>query len=356
MEDKGYGKLPSDRFLRVIAKREKVVDLKKLSKKEVKAYLKDKKKYVLTSVDDENVIYTDVKDILSKVITERKGYYFSCLATILSSLIDGYRGAVKGLSLIKYQMETLTEDAKKERLTHGLYYGVSTDKNSREKAVKEYFNEVSPLGHFDSDDAYGRRFLGYALSIMGKEKSDAIAPFNKLFESFILDRTESIKKSEYYANLESKNVLTDLIEGAKIEKSYLKTALMIKPLLLTINPTEETEKKTLFISKNTAEYVFSLKEKLMLRASNAEEAVDELLVSMGEYETEVKILEGLSDKKAFAVSERGSIKISSLAKFAGEKDISIYKNEYEKALSFLQKFETPMWNPHVFEVKSSIDL
>ena len=94
----------------------------------------------------------------------------------------------------------------------------------------------------------------------------------------------------------------------------------------------------------------------MLRATTPIEAVDELLVNMGEYETHIEIVEGLSDKKAFAVAERGGIKISSLAKFNGEKDISIYKNEYEKAIGNIQKYETPMWNPHIFDIKIPIDL
>lgn len=354
LEAKGYAKLPADRFLRVIAKREKIVDTKKLSKKELKAYLKDKKRYVLSSADDEKFICLDAKDVLTNIATERKGYYFNQLALLLSNLIDGYKDAINGLNVIKYQTETAVEDAKKERLTQSLYYGVSTDKKSREKAIKEYFDEVKPLGHFDSDNDLGKRFFDYALSFNSEEKTLSIKPFTNLVNNFILDTKERIKKSEYYERLEGKNVLTDIIESA--EKSYLKTALMIKPLLITLNPTEEIERKTLFISKNVAEYVLSLKEKLMLRATTPEEAVDELLVNMGEYETEIKVLEGLSDKKAFAVAERGGIKISSLAKFNGEKDISIYKNEYEKAINNMQKYETPMWNPHVFDIKSTIDL
>ncbi len=358
MEATGYGALPSDRFIKLIAKREKWVDEKKLSKKELKAYLKNKKRYVIKKPEDEKLICSDFKGVLENVALERKGYYFNKLGVIVASLLNEYRRTIKEISLLQYHLETEVAEAKKERVTQGVYYGVATDEWQRTNAVKTYAEEIYPNKHFDSDNALGKRVFEYSYSALSREKTESLKYTEELVKTFISDSRERIKKSEFFSELESKNVFRAMLESAKgkHEKTYLKTALMIKPTLVTVNPTEEVEKKTLFVSRDTAEYVLSLKKELMLRAETPEEAVDEFLVSIGEYETEIKIFEGLSNKKAYATSERGGIKISSLSKMNGEKDISIYKNEYEKALENIKKYETPMWNPHIFDCKNGIDL
>ena len=357
LEAKGYGALPEDRFLRVIAKREKFIDIKKLSSKEKKAYIKAKKKYVLKNIEDEKLIYSDIKGILEAIISERKSYFINQLANIVSALLDEYRGAIKGLSLIRYRTESEVEYASHERINQGVYYGVATDEKSRKRAIKSYENEIKPYGHGKEDSDLGKRFLEFSLNNLSKEKTESLKPFENLVNILVDDRKENIKNSEYYKDLISKNVFSEIInENSSGEKSYLKTALMISPNLLTENPNEETQKKTLFISNETANYVLSLKDKLLLRANTPEEAVDEYLVSIGVYDVEIKVLDNLTNKKAYAVAERNGIKISSLSKMNGEKDISIYKNEYQKAIINAEKLETPMWNPHLFDIKGSIDL
>ncbi len=356
MEAKGYGALSTDRFVRVIAKREKIIDLKKLSSKEKKKYIKEKKKYVLKNPQDEKIIYSDVKCILEAIVSERKSYYFLQLASIVSSLLEEYRGAVKGISLIRYRIDSDVEYAGRERVSQGVYYGVSTDKKSRENAIKSYKNETALYGHGKEDNDLGKRFLEYAQKNMGTIKTQSLKPFESLVDCLVKDGKERIKKSDYYNGLIAKNVLSELVKEVKLSDNYLKTALMIKPNLLTENPSEEAENKTLFISKETADYVLSLKEELLLRATTPEDAVDEYLVGLGIYDTEIRILDNLSNKKAFAVAERGGIKISSLSKFSGERDVAVYKKEYQKAIENVQKHQTPMWNPHVFDINSGIDL
>ena len=356
MEARGYGALSTDRFIIVIAKRGKFVDVKKLSAKERRKYLKEKKKYVLNNPQDEKIIYSDVKCVLEAIVSERKSYYFIQLARLVSSLLEEYRGAVKGISLIRYRIDSDVEYAGRERVNQGVYYGVSTDKKSRENAVKTYKNETASYGHGAEDNDLGKRFLEYARKNMDTLKTQSLKPFETLVGFLIEDGKERIKKSDFYNGLTAKNVLSELVKEVKSSENYLRTALMIKPNLLTENPSEEVENKTLFISKETADYVFSIKEQLLLRATSPQEAVDEYLVGLGIYDTEIKILENISNKKAFAVAERSGIKISSLSKLSGERDVAVYKKEYQKAIENVQKHQTPMWNPHVFDINRGIDL
>ena len=56
----------------------------------------------------------------------------------------------------------------------------------------------------------------------------------------------------------------------------------------------------------------------------------------------------LSNKKAFVTIEKSEISFNQLSKTNGDKSISLYKNEYKKALLNMKNFESVMWNPNIF--------
>ncbi len=131
---------------------------------------------------------------------------------------------------------------------------------------------------------------------------------------------------------------------------------MLRPNLLTKNPVEEKECKSLYISSETADYVLNACDRLNIKSTESIDAVDQLLVNVGEYETQVKLLEGLSSKKAYVVSEKYGVKLSNLSKMNGDDDVAIYKEEYERAIKNVEKYQTAMWNPHLFEIDGKVNL
>ncbi len=354
----GYGALGKDRFLRVIAKREDKTNVNDLSSKEKRAYLRRKKRYVLSNANAEGTIYFDYREVLQNIVYDKESYYFEKFAELVGGLIEEYQNTVKELSLIKYQIKEEVSSSKKERVSQGVYYGVATSEEEREKSLTEYCDEIRPLGHFDADNDLGRRVFEYSLNNIGKEKTDSLKPITKLFELFVSDAKERIKKTDFYEKLEGENVFSKILEPIRksYEDSYVRKAMMISSNLLTVNKVKEKETKILFISKNTAEHVLSLKDKLNLRAETAIDAVDELIVDMGEYNAYIKIVDEMSDKKAYVICEKSGITVPSLSKMNGDKDLCIYKDEYEKAMEKVVSLDTPMWNPHIFDIKSGIDL
>ncbi len=354
----GYGALNEDRFIRVIAKRQKIADLKQLSAREKGRLVKENKKYVLSSEKDSSSIKADFIDVVENITNEFKGYYFKALAQITSQLILSYRKIFKEVSLLQYRIKSDVEVSSKEKVTHGVYYGIKTNQQERAEALKAYKDEELSNGRLYWDDSLGKRVSEYVFTNYNTPQTDSIKPAEELICNIIIDKKGSIRTSDFYKKLTEENVLVDSVEKVKAgkNKTYLKTALMTEPSLLTFNKCEQIENKTLFISPDVANYIFEQKKELGLRANTPIEAIDEFLVDVEEYETEIKLIDTIPDKKAYVVSEKSGIKISTLSKMNGDAEISIYKNEYVKAMENFVKYETPMWNPHVFDLKSGIDL
>ena len=107
-------------------------------------------------------------------------------------------------------------------------------------------------------------------------------------------------------------------------------------------------KKTLFVSPIISKYLLDNKKLFNLKSDNETEILDEFLVTLGEYSAHVEFDNSLSNKKAFVTIEKSEISFNQLSKTNGDKSISLYKNEYEKALLNMKNFESVMWNPNIF--------
>ncbi|MBQ7339325.1 MAG: hypothetical protein IJW43_00545 [Clostridia bacterium] len=356
---KGYGSLKEDRFKRIVAKIEKKVDVKSLKFFEKRAYLKDKKRYALKNPSvDEKFVLADFNSILEEIVLNFRGLYVKKLISLVETLINSYKKMIKDVSLYSYQFGCEVEAAEKERISQGVYYGVNTSKKDRENAVKEYFAEAR-LGGFNYEDNFmGKLAFEYSLEQSKKPYTDSLKPIESFINSLVNETLTKIKASDYYAKISTKNVFSAVIEpfDKKPEKNYLKTALMLKDNFLTENPQEQSQRKTLFVSPKIAEYILEHKKELFVRATESKDALDEFIVNLGEYETEIEFVDGLSDRKAYVVSEKNGITFESISKANGEKFVSVYKNEYEKSIDNIEKYSTQMWNPHLFDLRNGIDL
>ena len=357
--DKGYGKLGDDRFIRVVAKINKNKPLKKLNFiQKIRYSLKEKAYKISNAKTDEKYVLSDFNLLLEGMLSEFMGLTIKKVLLYVEKLIDGYRRTLKDISIYYPQFETDVLEAQNERKTQGVYYGIKTSKEEKENARKEYLNTIKSQGFQYSDNLLGESTFSYVLGQLGKPCTDSLKPIQELIEKFSEKSLERLKSSTYYNEMSEKNVFSSLIEPTfkQVYKSTLKGAFMLTPNLLTHNEHEQKVVKTIFVSPSTAEYILSKREELKLKARTREEAVDEFVTNMGEYDSHIKILDNIEDKKAYVVAEKFDISLSSISKINGDDFIAIYKKDYVKAINNVTKYSSKMWNPHIFDVSEQIEM
>ena len=140
-------------------------------------------------------------------------------------------------------------------------------------------------------------------------------------------------------------------KGDKKEQNYFKLAMKMESNVLVESSPKIINKKTLFISPKNAEYLLENKKRFNIKSNDLQSAIDEFLINLGEYSTHVELNDNVCENKAFISIEKSEILLDYLTKINGEKSYSLYKNEYNKALLKMKKFQSIMWNPHIFEIK-----
>ena len=159
-----------------------------------------------------------------------------------------------------------------------------------------------------------------------------------------------IKNTEFYSKLNQNNIFSMLFDANsdKKEINNFKLALKMESNILVESSSKIISKRTLYLSYETASYLLENKNKYKIKSTNLQEVVDEFLISLGEYNTHIVLTDKISPKKAFVSIEKSSILFNDLSKVNGDNDFSLYKNEYNKALLNINKFDSIMWNPHIF--------
>lgn len=342
---KGYGKLLQDRFKRVIAKintNEKKINIEELSRKERKEYLQELKKHSITNVgQDAKYILSDFKYVLENITSEVKNVYLIKLLNAIKYLITSYCEIINELNINLYKLENEVEVSKKAKVSNCVYYGIGTSLKNRESSLKNYYSSV-PHGESIKDDA----LLGKIVFDYAKNQGD----INSFINDFINGILNSIKNSEYFSEISNKNIFEKLFDDNDlIEVNNFKLAMKMEGNVLIENNSKIIRKRTLYLSPKIAEYVLKNKKQFKVKSNNIEEVIDELLISLGEYDTHVELSDTVSKNKAFLTIEKCGIKLNDVSKYAGDKFTSIYKSAYKKSLLNMQKYSSIMWNPHVFE-------
>ena len=354
--ERGYSSLKEDRFIRVIAGKKPIVDTTKLTAKQKKLLAKENKKYVVRDANkDQKPVMEDFKSVLEQIVFELRGLYVKNLISIVERILIEYKKVYQKVNsnLVKYKSDVA--DSFKERISQGVYYGIRTTEKDRKQDLNKYLSEIKNKGFTEQDDGMGSAFFNEVnLALTNGTETDG----DKIVSEVLAQEKNRIYKSDFYFEAQKENIISAIIEpiDKKNERNYLKTALMLRPNLLTKNPVEEKECKSLYISSETADYVLNACDRLNIKSTESIDAVDQLLVNVGEYETQVKLLEGLSSKKAYVVSEKYGVKLSNLSKMNGDDDVAIYKEEYERAIKNVEKYQTAMWNPHLFEIDGKVNL
>lgn len=356
---KGYGKLGDDRFIRVVAKINKQQATRKLNFIQRIKYLQKEKAYKLSNAkQDEKYVLSDFNLLLEGMLSEFMGLTIKKVLLYIENLINGYRKTLKDITVYYPQFETEVLEAQNERITQGVYYGLKTSKEEKENARNEYLNTIKSQGFQYSDNLFGENTFSYVSNQLGKPCTDSLKPIQGLVEKFYEKNLQRLKSSDYYNEMSANNIFSALIEPTfkKAYKNTLRGAFMLAPNLLTQNQYEQKIVKTIFVSPSTAEYILSKREELKLKAKTREEAVDEFVTNMGEYDSHIKILDTINDKKAYVVVEKFDINLSSISKVNGDDFIAIYKKDYVKAIENMEKYSSKMWNPHTFDSSEDIEL
>ena len=346
---KGYAKLGEDRFTRIVAKINKVVDVDKLNKKEKKEYLEEVKKYTISySRYDKKFIYQDFNLVLENLLIEIKYIYLSKLLNLIENLIVSYRKTLNNLSANLYKLQSEVEASKQQNVSNFVYYGIATSPKNKEYELKNYLSTIDSEVAVIQDNILGEEFYNYCEKQLNIEEFET--EIENLTNNYINKLLNLIKNSNYYLSLDSKNIFEKIFEN-KIDITdinNLKLALKIDSNLLLEHQHKIITKKTLFVSPIISKYLLDNKKLFNLKSDNETEILDEFLVTLGEYSAHVVFDNSLSNKKAFVTIEKSEISFNQLSKTNGDKSISLYKNEYEKALLNMKNFESVMWNPNIF--------
>ncbi len=343
---RGYGKLPIGRLNKTFIPEENAEPIE--PRKKIKNIYK-----IYNPKIDETFILSDINNVYENVKKSILGIYISKIVLSISNLIDNYCKLFDGAKNITKSLEKKLNELIQENGVQSGFYEVRSSREQRILDATTYQKEMLYNLNFDMDEIYGRNAFEYATSC---DLSDGT---NDRFMANILEAlSEQIIKSEFYEKLSAKNVISAMgeLRDINLSNSTLNKACKIRPVLITENRPTEIEKRTLYISKEVAEYVCDNAKELMLREKSLTGAVEELLSGAGDYETQVQIYEGLEKTKAFVVAEKSAINLASITKVKCEDAKALYKAEYDKAIKNKQEYCTEMWNPHLFEVSESTKL
>ncbi len=349
---KGYGSLGEDRFKRVIAKIKKPVNENNLSRREKANYLKELNLYKIDNANyDKKFILKDFNLVLENIISEIKNIYLIKLLEVVKNLIISYRKTLKDLSIYSYKIDNQVEDSKKEKFSKFVYYGIATSTKNRDLAVEEYNSSIKSGQVVDEDDLLGKIIYDYNANSLINDTCEDEQNVDCVVNTFIDGIINLIKNSDYFEKINDKNIFEKLFEqnGDKKEINHFKLSMKMESNLLTERNNKIVNKKTLYLSPEIAQFILNEKVKFNIKSNNLQDAIDEFLINIGEYNTHVILTDIVSSKKALITIEKSNINLNDISKINGEKSCAIYKNAYNKSLLNIKKFDSIMWNPNVFK-------
>ncbi len=347
---KGYGKLNGQRLINVFEKiSEEIIAPKKLFRKNKNIF------EIKNPSNDEKYLLSDFNKVLENVINAVYGIFISKISKSISDLIEKYCKLYENAIFWNKELEkNLSDLIVDENIASG-FYEVRSTLQDRLEDVNDYIYEIKKRGYNEIDNRYGEITYNSAINFDADcEKNCALNYIENLYNS----EKELLIDSELYKRMLEFNVLSAMCEPSvkAYSKSFLKRACNIKPYLLTGNNPKEIENRTLFVNREVADYVLSNSNNLGLRETMPERAIEELLSDMGDFETQVKIYDGISSSKAFAVAVKSAVRLDSITKINCEDDIALYKTYYQKAIKNKSEYCSEMWNPHVFLLDGKTEL
>ncbi len=349
LSKKGYGSLPATRLIKtfdsVKVEQEEIIN----NNKKINNIFEIKKPKI-----EEYYIISDLKIALENCIDLIFGIFISKIAKSVELLINNYSQFYENTYLMSRRLTDEYTDLIVEDNVSNVLYNVRSNSFDRTKDVESYLCENLSRDFSDIDNTYGKTLFDFAKNLSGRELSDV----KNITEKLVNGEKEYFKQSNCYSLLEGKNVLSAMCEPnvKNYLKSVLKKACGVTPLFITENDPNEINKKTLYVSKDVAEYVLSHKDEFLLRETSLELAVEELLSSMGDFDTRVKIKEDLSNCKLFIVSQKSGISLESITKVKCKDSVALYETEYRKAIFNKSEYYSEMWNPHLFMLDGSTEL
>ena len=347
---KGYGSLSGTRLLNVFENKNNEITKPK------KIFNKNKNLFKINNPNiDEKYLLSDFNKVLENLLDAVYGIFISKISKSISNLIENYLNIYENTIYWNKELEkSLSDLLTSDNVANG-FYEVHATLSDRLKDVNIYIKEINKKGFEEIDNKYGE--IAYLCA------KDFNLDFKKDYTLNFINNLCEIEKvfflnSELHDKLLKSNVLSIMCEPTvkDFSKSLLKSACNIKPYLLTENNPKEIEKRTLYICSEVANYILSNSNSLGLRETEMERAVEELLSDMGDFETQVKIYDGISNKKAFAVAIKSAVSLSSISKINCEDDFALYKSHYQKAIKNKSEYCSEMWNPHVFLLDGKTEL
>ncbi|MBE5744049.1 MAG: hypothetical protein E7358_04975 [Clostridiales bacterium] len=346
---KGYGSLSSYRLINVFEtkkiEQENIINNKKKIKNIYEIKYPKKEEFYLIS---------DLKNALNNCVDVIYGIFISKFTNAIEILINNYRKLYENTRLISNKLNNELIDLTSNDETSTVVYNARSSQTERLKDVNDYQKEFGNNYFSDIDDKYGKIVFEFVKDLEDEIGNDLNDITDKLFTS----EKQLLKQSNFYKNLETKNVLSAMCEP-KIDNyinSLLKRASNIRPHFITANKPTEIEGRTLYISKEVAEYVLSKSNELLLRETALDKAFEELLSNMGDFETQVTIFDGLSNSELFVIAKKCAVNLDSIIKINSENDIALYKAEYQKAINNKSEYSSEMWNPHIYLLDGKTEL
>ncbi len=338
---RGYASLSSFRLINTFENKkieqEKLINTKK----------KNKNIYdIKNPKHEEFYLISDLKKALDNSVDVIFGIFITKITKSVEVLIENYRKLYENTHLINKKLKNDLIDLTYCDDSSSVVYNARSNEDERLKDVNDYLFEINNNDYSDIDNKYGKAVFEFVKNLEGEIGNDLSDITEKLSSSEI----ERFKQSNFYSMLESKNVLSAMCEPRidNYSKSLLKRASNIRPHFITANRPSEIERRTLYLSKGVAEYVLSKKDELLLRETALDKAVEELLSSMGDFDTQVNIFDELSNSEIFVIAKKCAVNLDSIVKVSSEGEIALYKAEYHKAIRNKSEYCSEMWNPHIF--------
>ena len=343
---KGYGRLSGDRLIKTFEENncENIDNDNKIKNKYL---IKNPKK-------EEKYLISDFNKVIENLENSIYGIFISKISNSIEKLINNYRKFYDRVETLSKKLNEQLGDLVSSGTVASGYYTVRSKLSDRNSDVEKYDLERSKKSFDNIDGEYGKILFQF----VKKADEPTIERLNAVLFDLLEAEQSEFAESDLYAELQGKNVLSAMCEPKACEysKSLLKTACNVKPHFLTENKSEEIQKRVIRISGKVCDYVLENAKTLMLRETTPNLAVEELLSSIGDFETQVVIDDSLPVTKAVVVAERSAVSINSITKVNCEEGNALYKVEYKKAISNKTGYCSEMWNPHVFLLDGKTEL
>ncbi|MBR2376894.1 MAG: hypothetical protein IKA85_03845 [Clostridia bacterium] len=345
--NKGYSRLSNTRLVDTFTKKSQI---KKILK------IKDKNNYLFKYPKfEEKYLISDFKCAMQNAFNNLLGIFISKITNSIEKLINNYCEFYNNLNFIDRKIQNEIGDLEYSDNSSNGFFEIRANKEDRINDANNFIYEIKKGNYTNIDSGYGKAIFEFA---KGFNSEKANSQFKEIANDLCAIERDNLKDTKYYQQLLLKNVLSAMCEPTtkNYSKSILSRATKIRPSFVTNNKPNEIDKRTLHLSKDVAEYILSNAKNLLIRETNLELAVEELLSNIGEYETAVIVNDNLSSNEAFIVAEKSGVNLSNIIKIKCDDGVSLYKAEYDKAVKNKSDYYSEMWNPHVFLLNGETEL